>query len=51
VAQCSFSKCTTKQMCFEAGFERDYCRSTPDLFWKLVPAAAGIIAKSGLAML
>jgi len=41
-----------KQMCFEPGFKCDYCRSSPDLFWKLVPvAAAGIIAKSRISML
>jgi len=51
VAQCSFSKCTAKQKCFESGFECDYCRSTSDLLWKLVPAVAGIIAKGGLSML
>jgi len=38
-------------MCFESGFEFDYFRSTPDLLWKLVPTAAGIIAKSRLSML
>jgi len=38
-------------MCFESGFEFDYCRSTYDLLWKLVPAAAGITAKSRLSML
>jgi len=48
VAQCSFSKCIAKQMCFESGFECDYYRSTPDLFWKLVLAAAGKTAKSRL---
>jgi len=46
VAQYSFSKCTAKQMCFESEFECDYSRSTSDLFWKLIPIAAGIVAKS-----
>jgi len=40
-----------KQMSFESGFECDYYRSTSFLLWKLVPAAAGIIAKSRLSML
>jgi len=38
-------------MCFETEYEYDYCRSTSDLLWKLVPAAAGIVAKSRLSML
>ncbi len=48
VVQRSFSKCTAKQMSFESGFKCGVCFSTSDLFWKLVPAAGGIIAKSGL---
>ncbi len=40
VAQCSFNKCTAKQMSFESGFKCGQCFSTSDLFWKLVPTAA-----------
>ncbi len=39
VAQCSFNKCTAKQMSFESGFKSD-------LFWKLIPTAGGKIAKT-----
>jgi len=38
-------------MCFESGFECDYCRSTSDLLRKLVPAVTGIIAKGRLSVL
>jgi len=51
VAQCSFSKCIAKKMCFESGFELcDYYRGTSYLSGSWL-AAAGIIAKSRLSVL